>query len=139
MSKMFVFSKYNAVCSFLFSLLFFAFGGSERLVLVLFVLIVIDALMALIVVAKTTLKFSSAKLSRSLYKMGVYSLLIIGSHQIDKIMNVPNSSFLPDAPIVWLILSWAAATQFLSILEHANELGFRIPHKLFSKIKKISE
>lgn len=132
-------SKAKVACTAVMSIVFFAVGGNVESALILFALIILDALMALVVVAKTDLKFSSAKAGRTLYKIGIYSIIVVGAHQLDKVMNVPDVPIVPDAPIVWLVLVWASATQFLSILEHAAELGFRIPHKLFSRIKKISE
>lgn len=137
--NMLTFSKGKFVCAGFVATIFYAVGNNGEMVVVLFFLIILDALMALIVVAKTDLRFSSAKASRTLYKMGIYSILVISAHQIDKIANIPSVPVIGDAPVVWLVLVWASATQFLSILEHAAEIGFRIPHKLFSQIKKMSE
>lgn len=138
-ASFFAASKVKAFCGSLLAVIYFAIGGNVESSLVLFALIMLDALMALIVVAKTDLRFSSTKMTRTLYKIGIYSILVVGAHQLDKVMNVPDLPVVPDAPVVWLVLSWASATQFLSILEHAAELGFSIPHKLFSRIRKITD
>lgn len=132
-------SKLKLICGGLFTLFVFALGDNQETAMIVFVLVLLDAMMALIVVAKTDLRFKSSKLRHGAFKFIIYAFLIIAGTQFDKVINLPHAGLVPDSPVAKVVMIFLAATEMLSILEHCESLGLVIPHKLFSRIKKVRE
>lgn len=126
----------KALCGSLLASAILLLGDSGYSFLLLLILIVVDLLMALLVVARTDRRFESSKLRHTAVKIGVYFLIVVGGIQFDKIVNFPNASLVPDEPLAKIALAVLAATEMLSVLEHASQLGFVIPIRLFANIKK---
>lgn len=124
------------VCSSIFASLVLLLGDSGYPFLLLLLLVVIDLLMALLVVARTDMRFESSKLRHTAIKLSVYFLIVVAGVQFDSILNFPNAMLIPDEPIAKIALVILAATEMLSVLEHASQLGFVIPIRLLSNIKK---
>lgn len=138
-ASMFEWSASKIVCTASLTPIVYLLGDGQEAFAILLVLILLDLMMALIVVAKTEVRFESAKLRHSAIKTLVYFCSVAGGIQVDRILNLPHMSLLPDEPIAKLILVTLASTELLSMLEHASQLGFVIPVKLLRNIKKVRD
>lgn len=104
-----------------------AYAGVE----VLTFLCVLDVLFAFYVLHKKGKSISSNKLPKKAFDLFVYVLLIGTVNLFDKTSTF-FGSYLVDGMIVWF-----SATEALSILEHASEIGYKVPWSILRDIKKI--
>lgn len=115
---------------------FFAyFIGAESYtgVTALSILCLLDVLAAFYVLHKKHKSISSHKLPKKALDLLVY-LFLIGSVNI-----LGKTSTLFGTVLVDMIIVWFSATEVLSILEHASEVGYKIPITLLKNIRKAKE
>lgn len=121
----------KTVASVLFTIGSFLFAGlSTNALIALLVLIVVDYITG-IVVAKRNGEFISSKQSlRTPIKVLVYYTMIASGHLVE--YGVPAQiQFVDDT-----ILTFLLVTEFLSILKHFGNLGYRTPSKLINNLRE---
>ena len=114
------------IFSFLFS------ASKYELLLALFILIIFDTISALYAAYTTGEKIESRKLVRSAFKVTVYGIIISAGHLTDMFIGVENWAVSFEA----ISGAYAAATEFLSILENFARAGFSTPAVLTNRLKK---
>lgn len=92
-------------------------------------LCLLDTIMAMYVLHKKKLSPSSRRLPKKIYDLTIY-IIIIMTMNLLTLIN-PHLALAVDTAILY-----CAATEALSILEHAAELGFKIPISILQDIKK---
>lgn len=108
----------------------FMFGVDlEREITALVILVVLDFFFAIAEERKNGNPISSAKAVRSAMKLFIYSALIAASHLFE--MSVKVVTIIDETMVGFL-----AATEFLSILEHAAKLGYAIPRRILNIVQR---
>lgn len=103
------------------------FGEKTLFYEVLFILVIIDTILGVLKASKRN-EISSNKAKGVVYKLFLYYLLIIATHQIIRL----ESSLMILEQFVVLFL---ACTELLSIVENLNILGVPIPESFSKKIR----
>lgn len=119
---------------FLPSVLLPAFGfffgvGSEKILLGLLVLVVMDFLTGVFAAKKTGEPIRSRGAIKSAYKVAIYGLLVSAGHITETI--IPLASFIEET-----ITAFLALTELISILENTGKMGFAVPKRLLNQIHK---
>jgi phage-related holin len=121
----------KSLLSAILAFLSFSLGYDSIIVEVLAYLIIIDWGLGLAASIKYK-RFSSFHLSRTLYKILVYLLLLIAAHEAIKVSFIP--AFLDD-----FIEAFITITEFKSILENSALLGFKNARVIEDKINAYLE
>lgn len=112
------------VASFLFA------GLSHQGLVALLVLIVIDFASAVYQAKKTGKMLSSKESLRTPVKILVYYTMIACGHMVE--YGVPQQiQFIDDTILTFLLI-----TEFLSIMKHFGNLGYKTPAKLINNLRE---
>lgn len=109
--------------------LVFAFIGDNHIAYQIFFILTAIDFMTGTAVGVSQKELSSRKMFRTVYKFLLYSLLVISAHQMVRYSG--NFTWIEDG-----VVSFIAATEFLSIVENVNKLG--VPMPLWIKARLIS-
>lgn len=108
----------------------FLFGlGTEKIMLGLMTLIVMDFVTGVFAAKKTGEAIRSRNAVKSAYKIAVYGLLISAGH-ITEVL-VPLTTYIEEA-----VTTFLALTELISIIENVGKMGFAIPQKLLNQLEK---
>jgi len=121
----------KALISSVIAFIAYSLGNDRIIVEVLAYLICIDWVLGIAAAAKHK-RLSSLQLSRTLYKVLVYLLLLIAAKQAVRVAFIPG--FLDD-----FIEAFITVTELKSILENAALLGFKNARKIEEKINAYLE
>ena len=117
--------KLKTLLAFLFVVLSFGFDELHTKALIaLMVLLWADSLSAMFVAYKTGVTISSAKFFRTPIKIAIYYGLIYFMHITEYGFPEPVR-YLDD-----MMITFAVATEMLSILENVEKLGYPVPNKI---------
>lgn len=103
------------------------FGEKTLFYEVLFILVIVDTILGVLKASKGS-EISSNRAKGVIYKLFLYYLLIIATHQITRIDE--NLYILEQFVVLFL-----ACTELLSIIENLNILGVPIPYYVSKKLK----
>lgn len=124
-TQLFAGYKMKAFLGFVFVALSFGFDSIHTKALIaLMVLLWADSLSAMFVAYKTGQVISSAKFFRTPIKIGIYYGLIYFMHITEYGFPEPVR-YLDD-----MMITFAVATEMLSILENVEKLGYPVPNKI---------
>lgn len=119
--------------SFALPIFGFMFGfGTEKIMLALLLLIVMDFITGVLAAKKSGEPIRSRNAVKSAYKVAVYGLLVSAGHLTESI--VPGSTYIQEA-----VTAFLALTELISILENAGKMGFAVPQRLLNQLHKWRE
>lgn len=111
----------------------FFFGlGTEKLMLGLVTLIVMDFVTGVIAAKKLGHPIQSRNAVKSAYKIAVYGLLVSAGHITEVI--VPLTTYIEE-----VVMTFLALTELISIVENVGRMGFAIPQRLLNQLYKWRE
>lgn len=121
----------KTVGSVIFTVGSFLFAGlSTNALIGLIILIVIDYITGILVAKKNGVLISSKQSLRTPVKVLVYYTMIACGHIVE--FGVPAQiQFVDDTILTFLLI-----TEFLSILKHFGNLGYKTPSKLINNLRE---
>ncbi len=121
----------KGVGSVLFTIGSFLFSGlSDNALMALLTLIVVDYVLAVYESRKRGQVWSGPKTKNSVIKILVYYTMIACGHLVE--YGIPSQiQFLDDTILTFLLI-----TEFLSILKHFSNLGYKTPSKLINNLRE---
>lgn len=126
-------SKFKAVSSVIVGFFTWFVGVNNASgLLALFILCVLDVMFSLYIIYKKDKQFSSREFPKKVIDIVIYIILIGTVNVFAK--TTPLFSFGAD-----VLITWFALTQVISILEHATELGYKLPIPLLGNLKKVRQ
>ncbi len=121
----------KTVASFLFVIGSFLFAGlSTNALIGLIILIVIDYITGILVAKKNGELISSKQSLRTPVKVLVYYTMVACGHIVEYGVPTPVQ-FVDDTILTFLLI-----TEFLSILKHFGNLGYKTPSKLINNLRE---
>lgn len=107
----------------------FFFGlGSEKIMLALTCLIIMDFITGLLAAKKTGEPIQSRNAVKSAYKLAVYGLLVSAGHLTESI--VPGTTYIEEA-----VMTFLALTELISLIENVGKMGYAIPQRLLNQLQ----
>lgn len=123
--------SFKALGSVFFAIGTFLFAGlSSKALLALLILIVVDYAVAIFQARRSGKMITAKESLRTPVKILVYYTMIACGHLVE--YGIPASiQFLDDTILTFLLI-----TEFLSILKHFSNLGYKTPTKLINNLRE---
>lgn len=110
---------------------FFGFG-SEKIMLALTCLIIMDFVTGILSAKKIGEPIQSRNAVKSAYKLAVYGLLVSAGHLTEVI--VPGTTYIEEA-----VMTFLALTELISLIENVGKMGYAVPQKLLNQLHRWRE
>jgi|SRR3972149_8504349 len=124
----------KAVISFFLPIFGFLFNvDNTKLMIALLLLVVMDFITGVISAYKNKEVITSQKCFHTPLKIFIYGILVSGGHLVEIATGI---TFLS---IDELIISYLALTEFISLLENADKMGYQTPKTLLNKLRDIKK
>lgn len=127
----------KTVISLFFGVSISLFGGFDLSIGVFVILFLVDFIFGIVTAYKKN-EINSRKMKNGLLKILLYFLVIIAAHHFDTwvLSTASNLGFVFDGYFFkTIVVGYIIITEFLSILEHASDLGVPVPGIIVSKVK----
>lgn len=132
--KLFDAALLKTIASVFFVAVYFGFDSVQHQALIaLFILMWIDCFTAMWAAYKTGITIQSAKFFRTPIKIVIYFGLIYASRITE--YALPSILLIIDETVI----AFCVATEFISIMENINKLGYPVPTKLLNKLINIRD
>ena len=106
----------------------FLFGmNSERILLMVTILVTFDFITGVIASHKSGLSIESRRSLKSVLKLVMYGVLASAAHLTETI--IPGTTFINEATIAFLAL-----TELISIIENVGRMGYAVPQRLLNQL-----